>query len=200
MVRSARVAGVQMLELHPLVDGDLDATLDVSGSRSRAPVERLVRGRPRRGSGGRRRRHVGGHRGARTSSARRRSGTGRDGVIAGLPVAAAVIEMVCGPIGERVRACSSPTATLVEPGTEIARVDRADAAPAHRRAHGAQPAVPPLRRRHADPTLGRRARGNRRQGARHPQDDAGSAGRSRSTPCAAAAASTTAWGSTTWRS
>ena len=47
---------------------------------------------------------------------------------------------------------------------------------AHRRADGAQPALPPVRRRHAHPRLGRRRRRHRRGRARHPQDDAGPAG------------------------
>ena len=51
----------------------------------------------------------------------------------------------------------------------------------------------------ATAALGRRARGHRARGARHPQDAARTAGPCRSTPCAAAAASTTASASATWR-
>ena len=67
----------------------------------------------------------------------------------------------------------------------------------HRRAHRAQPARPPVRHRDADAPLRRRGRGHRRGDPRHAQDDARACGRSRSTPCAAAAARTTASASTT---
>ena len=51
----------------------------------------------------------------------------------------------------------------------------------------------------ATAALGRRARGHQRPGARHPQDAARAGARCRSTPCAAAAGSTTGSASPTWR-
>ena len=99
-------------------------------------------------------------------------GSRGDGVVAGLPVAAAVIDAVCG-------AAASDFDYLVADGQRVVRRHRrrprdgTDAAAAHRRAFGAQPALPPLRRRHADPPVGRRPRRHGGDGARHAQDDAG---------------------------
>ena len=97
------------------------------------------------------------------------------GVIAGLPVAAAVIEMVCG-----AAASDFEHARRRRHGGRAGNRDRAsdgaDPAAPHRRTHRAQPAVSPVGRGDAHAPLGRSARGNRRPGARHAQDDAGPAG------------------------
>jgi hypothetical protein len=78
----------------------------------------------------------------------------------------------------------------VAKGDVVMTRHRWDGAAADRGAHRPQLRLPPLRRRHRDGRLGLRARGHSRPGARHPQDAPGF--RSwRSTPCAAAAASTT---------
>ncbi len=63
--------------------------------------------------------------------------------------------------------------------------------PAHRRAQRAQPAVPPVRRRDADPGLGRRGRGHRRARSATPARPRPACARWRSTRCAWAAAPTT---------
>ena len=84
-----------------------------------------------------------------------------------------------------------PTAPGSRAGDVVMRVAGPDPRPAHRRAHRAQLRLPPVRRRHRHRRLGRRPRGHRRPGARHPQDAARAAAPCRSTPCAAAAASTT---------
>ena len=111
------------------------------------------------------------------------------GVVAGLGVAALVFHIVLGDDGRDHR-----------PGRRRQPVDarrRRDAGrrrrpgPAHRGADRAQLRLPPLRRRHRDRGLGRRAGRHPRPGPRHPQDAAGARGRCRSTPCAAAAGSTT---------
>ena len=66
----------------------------------------------------------------------------------------------------------------VPDGTRVTARRRGDAGrragprPAHRRADRPQLRLPPLRRRHRDRGLGRRARRHRRAGARHPQDAA----------------------------
>ena len=63
----------------------------------------------------------------------------------------------------------------------------------------AEPAVPPQRRRHAHPPVGRRARGHDAPGCATRARRCPGCARSRSTACAAAAASTTAWRSATPR-
>ena len=92
-----------------------------------------------------------------------------------------------------------PDGTRVAAGDVVMRVAGPDPRAAHRRAHRAQLRLPPLRRRHRHRRLGRRARGHPRPGARHPQDAADAAAPCRSTPCAAAAASTTGSASPTGR-
>ena len=71
------------------------------------------------------------------------------------------------------------------------RVVRADAGPADRRAHRPQLRLPPLRRRHRDRPLGGGARGHRAPACSTPARRCPAAAPSRSTPCAAAAGSTT---------
>ena len=97
------------------------------------------------------------------------------GVVAGLAVAAAAIDAVCGDDASDVEYLVAD-GDRVAPGDDVARVTAPTRAPAHRRAHGAQPAVPPVRRGHADPPLGRRPRRHRLRRARHAQDDARAAG------------------------
>ena len=63
------------------------------------------------------------------------------------------------------------------PGRSVLRASRARrAALLDRRAHGAEPAAAPQRRRHADRALRPGRRGHRRADPRHAQDDAGPAG------------------------
>ncbi len=65
------------------------------------------------------------------------------------------------------------------PGRERRRAghrDRPDPLAAHRRAHRAQPALPPVRGRHRDRAVGRRGRRHRCRDPRHPQDHARPAG------------------------
>ena len=90
-------------------------------------------------------------------------GSRGDGVVAGLPVAAAVIDAVCGPAASDFDYLVEDGQRVVA-GTDVARVTRADPAAAHRRAFSAQPAVPPLRRGDADQAMGRRPRRHGRRG------------------------------------
>ena len=126
-------------------------------------------------------------------------GARQDGVIAGLPVVAAVIETVCGDAASEFHATVADGARR-RSRHEDRRGHRADPAAAHRRTHRAEPAVPPLgcrdRRPGAGPTHWRAPRPSCATPARPPRGCV----RSRSTPCGAVAARTTGWGCPTWRS
>ena len=98
-----------------------------------------------------------------------------DGVVAGLAVAAAAIDAVCGDEASDFEYLVAD-GDRVAPGQTCRPGHGADAWTADRRAHGAQPAVPPLGGRHADPPLGRRPRRDAVRRARHAQDDARAAG------------------------
>ena len=76
---------------------------------------------------------------------------------------------------------------------------RADPRPAHRRAHRAQLRLPPVRRRDRDRALGRRRSRAPTPGCSTPARRCPGCGPCRSTPCAAAAASTTGSACPTWR-
>ena len=120
-----------------------------------------------------------------TSRRRRRSpsssaasatfGSRGTGVVAGLAVAAAVIEVVCGDAASEF-AYVVADGDRVGPGTEVAPGDGADPAPADGRAKCAEPAVPPVGNRHAHAPLGRRAGGHPGPRPGHPQDDTRAAG------------------------
>ena len=99
------------------------------------------------------------------------------GVVAGVPVIAIVLESVAGLV-----AASAPKVevvladgTRIERGDVIARVEGPDASDPHGGADDPQHPEPALGRRQPHAALGRRARGHRHDGARHPQDDAGDA-------------------------
>ncbi len=94
----------------------------------------------------------------------------RDGVVAGLGAALAVLDVVLGDalqVGHVGR--DGQPAVRGEP---VLEVTGSGAAAADRGAHRAEPALPPVRRRDADPAVGRRGRRHRRAHPRHPQDDA----------------------------
>ena len=112
------------------------------------------------------------------------------GVVAGLPVAELVFRHVVGDAldvkthvadGDRVRA-RRRAAVAARPG----------AGTAHRGAHGAQLPVSPVRRRHRDVALGGRRSRAPEPGCVTPARRRPACGPWRSTPCAAAAGSTTA--------
>ena len=82
----------------------------------------------------------------------------RRGCVAGIAVAMAVLD-----VRRRVTPDRRPTAATVPAGRAGAASRRRPVRdPAHRRAQRPQPALPPVRRRDADPALGRRRRGHRR--------------------------------------
>ena len=82
------------------------------------------------------------------------------GVVAGLAVAAAAIDVVCGDDASDVEYLVDD-GDRVSPGDEVARVIAPDAWLAHCRAHGVEPALSPVRRGHADASMGRRPRWDR---------------------------------------
>ena len=79
-------------------------------------------------------------------------GARQDGVVAGLPVVAAVIETVCGDTASEFHAIV-PDGASVTAGNQDRRGDRSHPAAAHRGAHRTQPAVSPLGRRVVDAPL-----------------------------------------------
>ena len=141
------------------------------------PSSALVRAARRRGPRRRRRRHVASRPCPPTRSRRVDLTARAAGVVAGAPVAALVVRQV---VAEARRRPDAPVDVEVvhADGARVAarrrrrHRDRPDARAAHRRAHRAEPALPPVRRRDADPPLGRRGRGHRRRDPRHPQDHA----------------------------
>ena len=76
-----------------------------------------------------------------------------------------------GQRGRAASSCTWRTATRVVRGDHLGDPARVDPHHARRRAHRPQHAVAHLGRRDAHPSVGRRARGVGRDGARHPQDD-----------------------------
>ena len=98
------------------------------------------------------------------------------GVLAGVPLAAAVFDLVGRGPERRRRPARGGRLPPHRPGSPPLTVDRADPRPADRGAHRAEPGQPPVGDRDADPALGRRRRGDVRRAPRHPQDDAGPAG------------------------
>ncbi len=128
----------------------------------------------------------------RPSSARRMDLVARGtGVAAGIPVAAAVFDAVSGGDADgdgraRGRRARRRAATCCSrcPG-RTRDLLTAERTALNLLCHLSGVATATAR-------VGRRARGHRREGARHPQDHARACACSRSTPCAAAAASTTA--------
>ena len=100
-----------------------------------------------------------------------------DGVVAGLPVVALVLDAVAARLGSGAVGVE----LLVEDGIRVVRGDHlatlrgADAHHLGGRADRPQHPVAHLGGGDAHPALGRRARGVGRDGARHPQDDAGDA-------------------------
>ena len=107
-----------------------------------------------------------------TSAASARSARAATASSPGSPSRPRSIDAVCGDAAVRRRVPRRRR----RPGRARRTTSPGSTAPtraaAHRRAHGAQPAVPPLRRRHAHPPLGRRPRRHRLRRARHAQDDA----------------------------
>ena len=89
--------------------------------------------------------------------------TREPGVIAGVDVALLVLDEVLGADGYRVIDRVDDGARL-EPGASALTVEAADARPVDRRAHTAEPGVPPVRDRHRDRGLG--GRGARHRNAR----------------------------------
>ena len=77
------------------------------------------------------------------------------------------------------------------PASVLLTVTRPDPRPADRRAHRAEPALPPVRHRHAHPAVGRRGRRAPARRSATPARPRRACARWRSTRCAAAAASTT---------
>ena len=126
---------------------DLAGGVDVT-SAATVPADQVASGGLRRAGRRCRRRAAGRRGGLRGASARIRGRRRRFVAVVG-----------DGDRGRRAATCSRPS-TGPHPR------------PAHRRAHRAEPALPPVRRRDPDPALGRRGRGHRRRRPRHPQDDA----------------------------
>ena len=115
-----------------------------------------------------------------------RSARAADGVVAGLAVAAAAVDAVCGDAASDVEYLVAD-GDRVAPGRRRGAGGRADPRAAHGRAHRAQPAVPPVGRGHADAALGRRPRRAPAASSATPARRRPACGRWRSTPCAAAA-------------
>ena len=94
--------------------------------------------------------------------------------------------------GVELRGARGATATRPSRGQAVLEAAGPVRVAAHRRAHGAQPAVPPVRRRDAHPAPGSTPSTAPARASATPARPRRACGRSRSTPCAAAAASTTA--------
>ena len=116
------------------------------------------------------------------------------GVVFGLDAAAEVFRQAGAA---RVRALLEEGRWTDSVPVEVAAVAGPGRRAARRRAHGAQPARPPLRDRDPDGALRRRGRRHRGGDPRHPQDDAGPAGAGEGRRWRPAAGATTAWVSTT---
>ena len=185
------VSGLSVFTFHPLSDDTRQPAAGRAGS-TRTPWPRVVRMAVAEDL-------MGGAdvTSAATVPADQRSigtfGSRQDGVVAGLPVAAAVVDAVCGDDATDVEYLSAD-GDRVRPGQDVARVTAPTRGAAHGGAHGAQPAVPPVGRRHADPPLGRRAGRHARASSATRARPRRGCGPSRSTPCAAAVGPTTAWG------
>ena len=96
------------------------------------------------------------------------------GVLAGVPVAAAVFDLVGGPAVDVVLDATGRVAGRAR--TRGAHGPRPHPSAAHRRADGPEPGLPPVRDRDAHRPLGRRRRRNGRGDPRHPQDHPRAAG------------------------
>ena len=127
------------------------------------------------------------------------SSRGRPACSPGSPVAAARCSTRSGPTRRSTRrSCATADGRHpARPGRARARRPRPRPRAAHRRADRAQPALPPLRRRDRHRGVGRRGRRHRGARSATPARRCRACGCWRSTRCAAAAASTTGWGSAT---
>ena len=120
------------------------------------------------------------------------------GVAAGVDVALLVLDEVLGPDGYRVLD-RVEDGTRLDAGEALLRLRGTDPRAADRRAHAAEPGLPPVRDRHRDRGLGGRRRGHRAPRSATPARPCPVCGRCRSTRCASAAGSTTGWVSATPR-
>ena len=120
--------------------------------------------------------------------------TREPGVLAGVDIALLVLDEVLGADGYRVDRPGRRTAPAGRRRRRCWRVEAADARAAHRRAHRAEPGLPPVRHRHRHRGLGGRGRRHRAPRSATPARRCPGCGRCRSTRCAAAAGSTTGMG------